>query len=167
MWLNWAGSPARHFHSAYLRPSIFPAIIVPAGRLTRWALFTKRANLNTATVERHKCDCKENENAILALLSTGGFCVMHPLQAGSVCLFLFGEMNTSNHCTWEDVQRSKAAKSNFFKLSLPTQQSAFLVLLITTLSLEDSFSVNQLTNPSSYKGEQPKFSNDHGVRSHS
>lgn len=60
MWLNCAGSPATHLHSGSLRPSIFPAVIVPEGRLTHWAPFKKSANLNTATIECHKCDCKES-----------------------------------------------------------------------------------------------------------
>lgn len=156
MWLNWTGSPARHFHSASLRPSIFPAVIIPEGRLTRWALFKRSTNLNTATVEHHKCDCKENATEWKCHTCTfvNRRLLCNAPSADQVCVPVpVWGMNTSNHCTWEAVWRSKAAKSNFFKLSLPRQQSAFLVLLTTTLSLEDSFSVSQPTNPSFYKGK--------------
>lgn len=50
MWLNCACSPAMDLYSLSLRTPIFPAVIFPKGRPAHWALFKRRANLNTATI---------------------------------------------------------------------------------------------------------------------
>lgn len=50
MWLNCAGSPAMDLYSLSLRTPIFPAVIFPKGKPAHWALFKRRANLNTATI---------------------------------------------------------------------------------------------------------------------